>query len=226
MIEFLTNKWIFLVVILIVAFLTYQYILLLRNSRDRDDYGRVKVSLRLIWAFVIFCGLSSIYAEVICNFFGIKSPKTYEFYSLIALFIVSLFSYLILKVKKKEVLSDNHQESVYDKSQSTFYNDISYTPYQASRFEVFLEFVGLATLAKKFDIDINIDRTETAQNAVYSSGYTENTSESAYNPSLNSYEMPDFQPTTNIESLDIPEISISDEIEGASLGDISLDDIV
>lgn len=156
MYELISNKWIFILVILLITFITYQYILLLKKSRNREDYGRVKVALRLIWAFVIFCGISSFYAEIFCKMLGIPYSNKFEFYSLIALFIVALFSFLIVRTKSNN--QSNQEKSVHDENYYKLEKDNAHHSYKESKLEVFLEFIGFATILKRFDIDIFINK--------------------------------------------------------------------
>ncbi len=164
MIHLIDNIWVFLFVLVVLGVLIYQYFQVLKVSRSRDDYGRVKVITRLVAAFILLLGISSIFADAIFEFLGLTKPQNYEVFTLTGFTILCIASYLIMNLqfksekKDQKIFDDEYEGSSrssihdYDLNINNSFNR------KESLVEKGLEFLGLATLLRRLDIDINVSK--------------------------------------------------------------------
>lgn len=227
MIDILLNSYSFYFVVIVFAVLVYQYFQVLKVSRQKDDYGKIRAVSILFGAFVMLLGISSVFADAIFEFLGLVKPKAYEIFSLIAFTILCLFSYLIMNVKSTQykTRSNYSSGSVFDYEKISINNTQNNNMNNSNASEKILEYLGLATILKRFDIDINIEKDA---NTIYKNQEV-STSESLHEQKY------DFEETTskftviptndNIQVDEIPTIDIEHDKGNFDI-DINLDDLL
>jgi hypothetical protein len=200
----------------------------LKISRQKDDYGKVKVVSMLFGAFVLLLGVSSIFADAIFEFLGLEKPQAFEILSLISFSILCLFSFLIMDIKviQQKRATSKERESIFDYSNS--YQDASHTQnnlYNSTASEKVFEYLGLMTLLKRFDIDINIDKQHPNSDQLSNSeiDLSEHLLEDTFILPTEGSQITEFPKGEDLEIGEMPDISIEHD---KGIFDIDIDDIL